>query len=256
MNKELEDNSVNNFDKNKEIFDLQNISKEYGSVKALDNFTTSISPGIWGLIGPNGAGKTTLIKILVGLIKRSKGKVNIFGYDFDTNEIAIKKGIGVCFTNQSFPYDYSAFDYLKYVSRSYGNSKAISEKLIYYIANKLEFKDALFRSIYFFSSGMKQKIAIAQSLVCLPKVAILDEPFANLDPHIKIYAGELFKEFHDTFDTNFLISSHNLEDLFNVCSNYLFINRGKLIWTGTKNDIPDSDLVGFYMKFFEKNLYS
>ena len=234
------------------IIDCKQVSKSFGTVKALDGFTANLSNGIWGLIGPNGAGKTTLIKILTGLLQKSSGEITILGYNFPKDELLIKNQLGFFFTNQSFPKSYSGSDYLKYIASCYQIPEELSIKLIQYIAQKLEFETYLERNIANLSSGTKQKIAIAQALVSIPKIAIMDEPFANIDPHIKIYAANLLKEFHEEFNCNFLISSHNLEDLSSFCTQFIFINNGKQLWLGNKDQIPDKDLVTFYMHLYNK----
>ena len=168
------------------------------------------------------------------------------------NLVLYKNQIGICFTNQNFSLDYLAGEYLDFLGSCYKIDRNVKGILIKYIAKKLEFENALNCEIVHLSAGTKQKVGIAQSLICLPILAILDEPFANLDHHIKIYAANLFREFYESFNVNFLISSHNLEDLSTFCTDYFFINDGKLLWSGASDDITNSDLVSFYMNLLKK----
>lgn len=244
--------SLNKEDHDMVLVKIEKLNKKFGRIQALNNFSIKINTGIYGLIGPNGAGKTTIINILIGLLRKDSGDIKIFESSLNNNELMIKNQIGICFTNQNFPHDYLAREYLDYIGSCYKISRNIRSILINYIAKKLEFENALNREIVHLSAGTKQKVGIAQSLICLPTLAILDEPFANLDPHIKIYATNLFKEFHETFNVNFLISSHNLEDLSSFCTNYIFINNGELLWSGASDEITNSDLVAFYMNLLKK----
>jgi len=235
-----------------EIIYAEKLSKQYGDIKALANVTFSLKKGIWGLIGPNGAGKSTLLNLIWGIIHASSGDLSVLNRDPKKDEPQLKKDIGVCFTSQKFPYGYICKDYLYTVSKAYGISSVSIDQLIRFFFEKLELEPILDREIYSLSSGMKQKLAIIQCLIGFPSLAVMDEPFANLDPIAKINVRELILEYHQTIGTNFLISSHSLEDLGNICTGYLFINQGTLLWKGTCDEIPQNDLTEFYLTTIRK----
>lgn len=244
---------MNKNNSNNILISTKNLSKTFGKTNALTDITMNLGPGIWGLIGPNGAGKTTLINILLGLYRKSSGSYKIFGLDPSKNQIEIKSQIGFSFTLQNFPGDMNYYQYLSYIADSYMISKKSSNAMIDYLTNKLDLQNASTKNIQDYSTGMKQKLSIAQCLLALPRLAILDEPFANLDPDIKVYARELFIEFNTKFKVNFLISSHELQDLQTFCSHIIFIDHGRLIWKGSRDEIPNNDLVSFYMEKKIKN---
>ena len=237
-----------------EIIYAEKLSKQYGDIKALANVTFSLKKGIWGLIGPNGAGKSTLLNLIWGIIHASSGNLSVLNRDPKRDEIQLKKNIGVCFTSQKFPYGYICKDYLYTVSKAYGISSASIDQLIRFFLEKLELGSILEREINGFSSGMKQKLAVIQCLIGFPSLAVMDEPFANLDPLAKINVRELIREYYQTIGTNFLISSHSLEDLGNICTGYLFINQGRLLWKGSCDEIPHNDLTEFYLTTIKKKL--
>lgn len=241
-------------DKNTPLVVTENLSKNYTAVKALSEVTFSLDPGIWGLIGPNGAGKTTLLNLIWGIIRPSSGSLSVMSIDPTQDDLRLKKQLGVCFTSQEFSYGYSCKDYLRMVTRAYDVPPVFINPLVLHLLNKLELDSAMDREARKLSSGMKQKLAIAQCLIGLPRLAILDEPFANLDPYAKVYVRELLMQFHNTFGTNFLISSHSLEDLAVFCTGYLFIDKGKVVWKGSSKEVPKDDLLDFYLKIAVRNV--
>ncbi|MHA2246165.1 MAG: ABC transporter ATP-binding protein [Candidatus Hodarchaeales archaeon] len=235
-------------EKNTPLVVAIDLSKNYAAVKALSEVTFSLDSGIWGLIGPNGVGKTTLLNLIWGIIHPSSGSLSVLGFDPTQDDIRLKKQLGVCFTSQGFSYGYSCKDYLRMVASAYDIPSTSINSLVFCLLEALELDSATNRDTRELSSGMKQKLAIAQCLIGLPHLAILDEPFANLDPYAKVYVRDLFLQFHNTFETNFLISSHSLEDLSAFCTNYLFIDRGNILWKGSSKEVPKDDLLDFYMR--------
>ncbi|MFW9856915.1 MAG: ABC transporter ATP-binding protein [Candidatus Thorarchaeota archaeon] len=237
----------------KEIINTESLCKNYGSTKALVNVSFALKPGIWGIIGPNGAGKTTLLNLLWNIIRPSSGRLNVLGQDPSTENLKLKQKIGVCFTSQRFPSGYVSKEYLRTVSEAYGISATRINPLIQYLLLKLEAELILEREIRYLSSGMKQKLAIVQCLMGLPEIAIMDEPFANLDPLAKVRLKDIVVEYHNILGTSFLVSSHSLEDLGGFCTGYLFIHHGRLLWKGTPDEVPEKDLVRFYIELITKN---
>jgi ABC-type multidrug transport system ATPase subunit len=237
----------------KQIINTDNLCKNYGSTKALVNLSFSLKPGIWGIMGPNGAGKTTLLNLLWSIIHPSSGRLIVLGQDPSNDNLLLKQKIGVCFTSQSFPSGYVCKEYLRTVSEAYGISATRISPLIQYLLTKLEAQPILEREIRNLSSGMKQKLAIVQCLIGLPEIAIMDEPFANLDPLAKVRLKNIIGEFNKIIGTNFLVSSHSLEDLGGFCTGYLFLDQGSLLWKGTPDEIPEKDLVRFYIELITKN---
>ncbi|PWI46260.1 hypothetical protein CEE45_17755 [Candidatus Heimdallarchaeota archaeon B3_Heim] len=237
-----------------EIICAYKLSKKYRDINALVDVSFTLKKGIWGIIGPNGAGKTTLLNLIWGIIHPSSGDLSVLDHDPKKDDLQLKVDIGVCFTSQKFPYGYVCKDYLTTVSKAYGVSFKSSIPLILSLLKKLELKSILEREINSLSSGMKQKLAIIQCLIGYPSLAVMDEPFANLDPLAKISVRELILEFYQNSGTSFLISSHSLEDLRNFCTGYLFINQGRLLWKGTHDEIPQNDLVEFYLEYVKKTL--
>ncbi|MFX0063786.1 MAG: ABC transporter ATP-binding protein [Candidatus Hermodarchaeota archaeon] len=239
-------------EKSMQILVAEKLTKTYGDVQALVNVTVSLDPGIWGIIGPNGAGKTTLLNLVWGLQYPTSGSLTVLGIQPTQDDFNLKKQLGVSFTAQHLPFGYTCYEYLLLVAEAYGYSPQAIKPLVYRLMNTLELDSALNRNVTDLSSGMKQKVTIIQSLLGLPHLAILDEPFANLDPHIKLYVRNLFVQFYQELGTNFLISSHSLDDLASFCTHYLFIDKGQVVWNGLSTAIPKNEMLDFYMKITGK----
>ncbi len=178
-----------------------------------------------GLIGPNGAGKTTTIKVILGLLKPDRGKVEVFGQNpWDNPDI--RSRIGVVFEKQNFPIHNEVQDFLEKTCRIYGVPVSRAKEMLETVGLQEEAYD---RAIKGLSAGMLQKFAIAHALIHEPKLIIADEPTSNLDPQARTEILDLFLKLHHETGTTFFISSHILPELSRVCESIAIINEGK-VW--------------------------
>ncbi|MGY5875808.1 MAG: ABC transporter ATP-binding protein [Candidatus Thorarchaeota archaeon] len=214
------------------MISVSKIYKDFGAIRALDELTLQIEPGIFGLIGPNGAGKTTLIRILVGLIRPDAGKGQVLGFDIRSNSVSIRRRIGVLHEKPSFPRNMKVQDYLIKVAMIY-NSDASPEELLTIV----DLTNASGRQIGNLSAGMLQRLGIAQALIGQPELVILDEPTSNLDVSGRDDVVSLIVKLHNELDVSFFISSHVLSELERACHQVAFIKMGKIIERGTVLDI-------------------
>jgi ABC-2 type transport system ATP-binding protein len=204
---------------------VEDIVKRYGKVVAVDGLSLEVEEGhVTGLIGPNGAGKTTTIKILLGILRPSRGKVEVFGENpWDTP--GIRSRIGVIYERAYFPSHHRVLEYLEKACRIFGLPESRAREMLEIV----ELQEAQDRPIKGLSAGMLQKFAIAHALIHEPEFVVADEPTSNLDPQARNNLLDLILKLHHKEQVTFLISSHILPELSRVCESIAIINKGK-VW--------------------------
>jgi len=203
----------------------EDLAKSYGKVIAVNGLNLKLNEGtVTGLIGPNGAGKTTTIKIILGLLKPDRGRVQVFGQEPWDNP-HIRTLIGVVHEKAFFPPHQKTQDYLERTCRIFG----MPEPRALEVLKLVNLQDAHDRSIKALSAGMLQKFAIAHSLVHSPQLVVADEMTANLDPQARSALLDLIVKLHKDEKVTFLLSSHILPELSRVCDSVAIINQGK-VW--------------------------
>jgi ABC-2 type transport system ATP-binding protein len=218
---------------------VKGLNKTFGSgkneVKALKDVSLDIAEGeIIGLLGPNGAGKTTFISILTGLLEKDNGSVNVLGLDLDKDLEKIKGGIGVVSGFSMVSIDLTVTEFLRFFGMLYG-VKNLEKRIVEVmkLVGIFERKDEISKDL---SSGFKQRLVIAKSLLNSPKVLFLDEPTVGLDVEIAVKVRELILELKKQ-GTTILLTSHNLYEVEQLCDRIALINEGKIIALGTIKDI-------------------
>jgi len=214
---------------------INDVSKQYGSFSALENINLEFGDGIYGLLAPNGAGKTTLIKMLVTLISPSKGEIlykgtNIIDLDEDYRDI-------LGYLPQQFGYykNYSPKQYLLYLAALKGlNKKSASEK-IYDLLEKVALTDVANKKMKKFSGGMIQRVGIAQALLNDPKILILDEPTAGLDPKERARFRQLLTGL--ARERLVIISTHIVSDIESIANEVIMIKNQQLLYKDTVEHI-------------------
>jgi ABC-2 type transport system ATP-binding protein len=219
------------------VVETKDLTKKYGKFLALDRLTMSVERGqILGFVGPNGAGKTTTIKILVGLARPSGGSARVAGADCIREARKLKRLVGY------MPDTFGGYDnlrvveYLDFFGAAFGIPRAqrgrrIGEVLD--LAGAASFRDLYVEAL---SHGMKQRVAIARTLLHDPAVLILDEPANGLDPQARIEMRQVLLDLADRGKT-LLVTSHVLPELARVCHNFAIITRGRLRAFGTLPEI-------------------
>lgn len=216
---------------NEKVIEVQNLTKYYGSKKAIENINFSVNKGeIHGFLGPNGAGKTTTIKILVGLLKQTSGLVSIDGKE--AGSIEAKNMIGYIPSDYEFYNHYSVGEYLRYLAKLRGSTPLFDD-----LVSKFDLD--LNRKPKELSKGNRQKINIVQGLMHDPDVIIADEPTSGLDPLMQTIFDEVINNFAKRGKTIFL-SSHVLSEVQHICESVTVIKDGKIIKTGSINTLLKS----------------
>lgn len=213
-----------------EILKCDNLKKQVKEKVLVENISFSVDEGdVIGLIGPNGAGKTTIIKLILGLLKLTDGKVYINGYDIEKNFIkAIEKVGAIVETPDSYMY-LSGYDNLRITANNYKN---ISKTKIDEVAKTVGLENRIKDKVSTYSLGMRQRLGIAEAIINDPKLLILDEPTNGLDIEGIIEIRNLIKELTKT-GIAILISSHNLTEIENVCNRIIAIKKGEIVANDT-----------------------
>ncbi|HUO45317.1 MAG TPA: ABC transporter ATP-binding protein [Acidimicrobiia bacterium] len=214
-----------------EVVVTQGLTHDYGEVIALHNVDVSISSGITGLVGANGAGKTTLLRILLGLLHPTTGTVNVLGHDAITDPLAVRSRTGYMPENNCLPKDQTAADFVAYAAELAGlpvdEAKRRSSETLYLVG----LEEERFRFIGDFSTGMAQRVKLAQAIVHGPEVVLLDEPASGLDPAGRDQMLELILRLGE-FGINVIFSSHVLPDIEETCDWVVMLDGGRLVRSG------------------------
>ena len=210
------------------------LKKAYGNIHALRGIDLQIPEGkIYGLIGPNGSGKTTLIKSIVGAIKPSSGSISVCRMDPQKDKWEIRKLIGYMPQSSSLFESLNTRDNITFFGKAY-SLKNLDQR-VDEIIEFTELKERENDPIYTFSGGMKKRVSLACALIHRPKLLLLDEPTAAVDPHLKARSWELFRELASR-GTTLLISTHLMDEAL-LCDNITVLNRGKVILINTPEEI-------------------
>lgn len=220
---------------------IDNLTKIYGDTKAVDDLSLHIQPGeIYGFIGHNGAGKTTTLKSVVGILKFDEGEIYIDGKSVKLNPVECKKIISYIPDNPDL-YDFmTGIQYLNFVADIYEVSAEKRSELIHKYAEMFEIEADLAGALSSYSHGMKQKLALISALIHEPKLIIMDEPFVGLDPKASHLLKQIMREICDNGGAIFF-STHVLEVAEKLCDKVAIIKNGKLIKSGTMEEVKGDE---------------
>lgn len=226
---------------------LTGVSKEFRSGRGISGVNLELQKGdIYGLLGPNGAGKTTLLKLLTGLTTPSFGSISVFGQDLEGSFSSIMRRMGCMIESADF-YDYvTAAQYLKLNANFY---QEVGAKRIAEVLEAVHLTDFAKEKIRNFSTGMKQKLAMAASIMHSPELVIWDEPTSGLDIEGVVHFRALVKQLSAEHGITFLISSHMIHELEQLCNRVGILHQGILIREAGVQDLMtvNSSLEEFYI---------
>jgi ABC-2 type transport system ATP-binding protein len=222
------------------MIQLSNVSKSYnGKIKAVDNLNLQINDGeIFGFLGPNGAGKTTTIKMITGIAESDSGEIKINNISTKEQPIEAKKQFAFVPDNPDMFLRLKGIEYLNFMGDVYEVSKSERKERIEALAERFEMSSALGDQIQSYSHGMRQKIVLMGALIHNPSVWILDEPMTGLDPRSSFTLKEMMREHADSGKTVFF-STHVLEVAEKLCDRIAVINKGKILFCGTLNEMKE-----------------
>lgn len=213
------------------VLEISNVTKDYKKFK-IDNISFNLPKGyIMGFIGANGAGKTTTIKLILNMIKRDSGEIKVFGLDNIREEERIKEQIGVVFDECYYLEYWTLNDVEKAVSMFYKNwNSSIYEKYL------KEFNLARDKKVKDLSRGMRMKLMIAVAFSHEAKLLILDEPTSGLDPVARDEFLDILRDYIEDEEKSVIFSSHITSDIEKIADYITYINNGKIIFTGEKDE--------------------
>ena len=206
---------------------IKNLTKAYGKKIALSDFSATLSSGIYGLLGPNGAGKSTMMKILTENLSADNGRVLIDGVLREKMGADYRTLLGYMPQQQGLYPHFTARRFLHYIAALKGMSKIQANKEVEHVAAMVNMTDFLDKRLGTFSGGMKQRILIAQAVLGSPKILILDEPTAGLDPKERIRIRNLISQI--SMDRIVILATHVVSDIEFIAKEVILLKDGRLI---------------------------
>jgi ABC-2 type transport system ATP-binding protein len=216
---------------------IENFTVKYGNFTALNNFSCEIQEGCTGLLGPNGAGKTTLIKTILGFVKPAIGRGEVLGMDIATQGKQIRQRIGLMPEQDCHIPGMSAVQFVAYAGELAGMPPEQAVRRAHEVLEYCGLGEARYRNVETYSTGMKQRIKLAQALVHGPSLLLLDEPTNGLDPAGREDMLELVRSVSHGKGVNVLVSSHLLPDIERVCDRVVVVMSGQLRAQGEISDL-------------------
>ncbi len=215
-----------------------NLNRSFGGLKAVDGLSLEVLPGIvFGFIGPNGSGKTTTIRLLLGLLDPDGGKAEVLGFDTQKQSDQIRARCGALLEYNGLYERLSAAENLDYYGRIWHMSKSEREARTRQLLTPLELYDLRKEPIGRWSRGMKQKLAVARTLMHRPKLVFLDEPTAGLDPVASAALREDLESLAQREGVTIFLTTHNLADAEKLCDQVGVINHGQLLAVGSPEEL-------------------
>lgn len=210
---------------------LDRLSKQYDSKIAVDSISATLTPGVYGLLGANGAGKTTLMRMLCGILEPTSGEVLFNDHEITAMGATYRNMLG--YLPQDFGYypNYTAMEFMLYMAALKGIPRNIAVKRIKKLLTTVDLNHIASKRIKTFSGGMKQRVGIAQALLNNPKVLILDEPTAGLDPKERVRFRNLLSE--HAGDKIVILSTHIVSDIEAIADEVLLMKKGRIVQRGT-----------------------
>ncbi len=219
------------------LFQLANVSKTYGNVRALDDLSLTVPEGAIGLLGPNGSGKTTMIRTLLGLITIDRGEGQILGLDIRRQRLEIRREIGFAPEDECLFPHVQGVEFVAYAGELVGMSSGDALQRSHEVLDYVGLGEARYRKVESYSTGMKQRLKLASAIVHDPKLLILDEPTNGMDPAGREEVLELAGDLAQNKGMNLVFSSHILPDVEAVCDYVVVLGRGKLLAQGSMQEL-------------------
>lgn len=222
------------------VISTESLSKRYPGVTALDGLSVAVTPGVTGLVGANGAGKSTLIKILLGLSPATEGRAAVLGLDVATDGPQIRSLVGYMPEHDCLPPDVSATEFVVHMARMSGLPPSAARERTADTLRHVGLYEERYRPMGGYSTGMKQRVKLAQALVHDPKLVLLDEPTNGLDPSGRDEMLGLIRRVHTDFGISVLVTSHLLGELERTSDHIVVIDGGKLLRASSTSDFTQT----------------
>ncbi len=211
------------------LIQTEGLTKRFGPVTAVDELSVDVAPGVTGLVGANGSGKSTLLKILLGLLPATEGGASVLGFDVATDGPAIRERVGYMPEHDCLPPDVSATEFVVHMARMSGLPTTSARERAADILRHVGLYEERYRPMGGYSTGMRQRVKLAQALVHDPSLVLLDEPTNGLDPTGRDDMLELIRRIGAEFGISVIVTSHLLGELERVCGGIVMIDGGRLL---------------------------
>ena len=220
----------------KKPLEVIGLSKNYNSKEAVNDVSFKVNQNeIIGILGPNGCGKTTTIGMILGLLKPSKGKVLINGVEIENQRVDLLNQLNFISPYIELPKKLTVRQNLEVYGRLYDVNK--HKERIEYLCEKLRLYEFIDKLTGELSSGQKNRVSLAKSIINNPKVLLLDEPTASLDPETGDFVRSFLEEYQQENKTSILLASHNMAEVERLCSSVLMMNKGSIIDEGRPEEL-------------------
>ena len=213
------------------VVSLRGLTHDYGNHLALDQLDVEIPPGVTGLVGANGAGKTTMLRILLGLLHPTSGSVEVLGHDAMSDPLSVRARVGYMPEGDALPKDQTAADFVAYTAQLAGVPSGDARRRASETLFLVGLEEERFRYLGDFSTGMVQRVKLAQAIVHGPDLILLDEPASGLDPAGRVQMLELIRRL-GRFGINVIMSSHVLTDIEDTSTYVVMLDAGRLVRSG------------------------
>jgi ABC-2 type transport system ATP-binding protein len=214
------------------LIELKNVSLFFGTTTALDNLSLEVQGGAVGLLGPNGAGKSTLIKTLLGFVKPNQGSAAVFGLDVEKQPLAIRSQVGYMPEDECLILGMTAVQLVSYAGELCGMPKRDALQRAHEVLYYVGLDEERYRMVDEYSTGMKQRVKLAQALIHDPKLLLLDEPTNGMDTTGREEMLELVRDISTDKGINVILSSHLLPDVEFACAEIIALSHGSVVAHG------------------------
>jgi ABC-2 type transport system ATP-binding protein len=221
------------------VIQTQGLTMRFGRITALDDLSVDVEPGVTGLVGANGAGKSTLLKILLGLLPATEGTARVLDLDVATEGPAIRERVGYMPEHDCLPPDVAATEFVVHMARMSGLPQTAARERTADILRHVGLYEERYRPMGGYSTGMRQRVKLAQALVHDPGLVLLDEPTNGLDPAGRDDMLELIRRIGNEFGISVIVTSHLLGELERVCDGIVVIDGGRLLRHSTTASVTE-----------------
>ncbi len=219
------------------LIETDALTRRFGTFTALEGLTLAVEPGVIGLVGANGAGTATLIKILLGLLPASAGRASVLGHDVSREGETVRGLVGYMPEHDCLPPDVTATELVVHLGRISGLPPTAARERAADVLRHVGLYEERYRAIGTYSTGMKQRVKLAQALAHDPKLVLLDEPTNGLDPAGRDEMLDLVRRIGTEFGISVLVTSHLLGELERVCDHVVVIDGGRLLRSSSTRDV-------------------
>jgi ABC-2 type transport system ATP-binding protein len=220
------------------ILNISGLTKDYGQLRAVDHISFSVKPGeIVGLLGPNGAGKTTTINMVLGILEPAEGTIEVLGKSLKEARSEVSKSMNFAAVYAHMPANLTVWQNLFVFGLLYGITKQLKQRIMFLI-REFDLEKFTHTKAGLLSSGELSRLNLAKAVINEPRLLLLDEPTASLDPNISQLIRERIRKYAQETQAGILWTSHNMTEIEAVCNRVLFLSHGKVLLSGNPKTLP------------------